>query len=64
MLPFAGFKHQLLGQFKAIFFWCGDSVDGRHPAPPKNSWNDLPVNTKQTVVFHGGKVVQDFVHPQ
>ena len=41
------------------------TLDGRNPAPPKQSWNDdPPVYVKQTVVPHGFNLVQDFVHPQ
>ena len=36
-----------------------------HFAPPKKPWNDnFLVNTRQAMVFHGFKGVQDFVHAQ
>ena len=41
------------------------TVDKRNPAPPKNPWiYDSLVNTTQTMVPRGFKVVQDFVHPR
>ena len=40
-------------------------MDEIHFAPPKKPWtDDSLVNTKQTRVPRGFKVVQDFVHPQ
>ena len=36
-------------------------MDGRNPAPPGIM---IPYKYQQTMVSHGSKVVQDFVHPQ
>ena len=41
-----------------------NTVDGRNPAP-KKPWNDVaPCKYQQTMISHGSKAVQDFVHPR